>query len=122
MRLSLFAVCAISAVAIRLPATEEDSGVAFNNQVDKIFSYTDKNKDGALSNQELSTSFEKGVKAGTIPQEAVPVVSSAISNQTSAGGNAASKAGLCNRACLQGALTETFEKMGVNEDQRAPIL
>ena len=126
MRLTLFAVCAISAVAIRLPAAslaQEDAGsINVRDQVSRIFGLTDQSKDGLLSEKELTNSVKIGVEAGTIPEDAIPVFRSSVEKNLTRKEDVNTRIGLCNIDCLEASLDDTMTKMNVEDDHKGPIL
>ena len=110
MKLTLFAVCAISAVAIRLPQEAEPAPFdSFPGQVQRIFNYTDKSKDGILSEKELISSLKKGIDGGAVPEEAVPVMKQAVQDNATNKDDPNAPAVVCNLDCLQASFDQTLK-------------
>ena len=116
MKLTLFAVCAISAVAVRLESQD------WQGTAETIFNNADKTRDGLLSKSEIEDTMKKGIAAGVTPPEAQSAMMEAVAYNASNKGDPAAKSAVCDQTCFMASLDQTFKKLDVQDDERVKVL
>ena len=87
----------------------------------RIFYYTDKSKDGILSEKELIASLQKGIDSGAVPEAAVPVMKQAVQDNATNKDDPSAPAVVCNLDCLQASFDQTLRQMNVQDSDRASV-